>query len=252
MTANSYLGARNLLVAKIGDQSVRVETDRGVAAETVHLPLPARGAVGVPRLMSPATATALPLTGIKVVDLSRVLAGPLCGAVLGDLGADVIKVEHPERGDDTRDWGIAIAPGDTSYFYSFNRNKRSIAIDLGTPEGQDEARTLCVDADVVMENFKSGGMEKFGLGYETLKRDNPGLVYCAISGYDRRGAEAARPGYDLVLQGESGIMSINGERGRPPLKFGIAAVDLFTGMYAAQGILAALFEREQHRRRPSH
>lgn len=187
----------------------------------------------------------LPLSGMLIVDLSRVLAGPLSAMVLGDLGADVIKVEHPLRGDDTRDWGIQIAPGDTSYYYSFNRNKRSIALDLSTRSGRDEALALCAKADVVIENFKDGGMEKFGLGYETLRQLNPKLIYCAISGYDRHGPEASRPGYDLVIQGESGLMSINGEAGRPPLKFGVAAVDLFTGMYAAQGILAALFDRSR-------
>lgn len=185
----------------------------------------------------------LPLAGVVIVDLSRVLAGPLSAMVLGDLGADVIKVEHPDRGDDTRDWGIQISPNDTSYYYSFNRNKRSIALDLATESGREAVRTLCARADVVVENFKAGGMEKFGLGYETLRQLNPGLIYCAISGYDRKGPEAARPGYDLVIQGESGLMSINGEAGRPPLKFGVAAVDIFTGMYAAQGILAALYER---------
>lgn len=187
----------------------------------------------------------LPLKGVLVLDLSRVLAGPMSTMVLGDLGADVIKVEHPERGDDTRDWGIQVAPKDTSYYLSFNRNKRSIAVDLADESSRDEVRSLCARADVLVENFKAGGMERFGLGYEDLRRINPRLIYCAISGYDRHGPEAARPGYDLVIQGESGIMSINGEAGQKPLKFGVAAVDLFTGMYAAQAILAALFERER-------
>ena len=186
--------------------------------------------------------TDLPLSGVKVLDLSRVLAGPLSTMVLADLGADVIKVEHPERGDDTRDWGMQIAPGETTYFHGFNRNKRSIAVDMGTAEGVETIRQLAGQCDVVVENFKSGGMERFGLGYEDLKTLNPRLVYCAIAGYDRAGPEAARPGYDLVIQGESGLMGINGEAGRPPLKFGIAAVDLFTGMYAAQAVLAALFK----------
>lgn len=187
----------------------------------------------------------LPLKGVVVLDLSRVLAGPLSTMVLGDLGADVIKIEHPERGDDTRDWGIPVAPKDTSYYLSFNRNKRSIAIDLTSEAGQETVRALCAQADVLVENFKAGGMEKFGLGYEALRQINPRLIYCAISGYDRKGPEAARPGYDLVIQGESGIMSINGEAGQQPLKFGVAAVDMFTGMYAAQAILAALFERQR-------
>jgi crotonobetainyl-CoA:carnitine CoA-transferase CaiB-like acyl-CoA transferase len=187
--------------------------------------------------------TELPLSGVKVIDLSRVLAAPLSTMLLADLGADVIKVEHPDRGDDTRDWGIEIAPGDTSYYYAFNRNKRSICIDLTTPEGQQAVRELIVDAGVVVENFKAGGMEKFGLGYEALRKLRPDLIYCAISGYDRSGPEASRPGYDLVIQGESGLMSINGEADQAPVKFGVAAVDLFTGMFAAQGILAALFDR---------
>lgn len=187
----------------------------------------------------------LPLSNVVVVDLSRVLAGPLSSMVLGDLGADVIKVEHPLRGDDTRDWGIQISPGNTSYYYSFNRNKRSIALDLTTDEGREAVRTLCAKADIIVENFKAGGMEKFGLGYDTLKQLNPRLIYCAISGYDRYGSEGPRPGYDLVIQGESGLMAINGEAEQAPLKFGVAAVDLFTGMYAAQAILGALYERER-------
>lgn len=184
----------------------------------------------------------LPLAGVKVVELSRVLAGPLAAMVLADLGAEVVKVEHPERGDDTRDWGIRIGRTETTYYNAFNRNKKSVTLDLGSPEGQAVARELIADADIVIENFRQGGMEKFGLGYDSLKALNPRLVYCAIAGYDRAGAEAARPGYDLVVQGESGLMSINGEPGRPPLKFGVAVVDMFTGMYAAQAVLAALFQ----------
>ena len=160
--------------------------------------------------------------------------------ILGDLGAEVIKVEHPGRGDDTRDWGMRIGKTETSYYYAFNRNKRSLTLDLSTPEGQAEVKKLAKDADVVVENFRNGGMEKFGLDYETLRKINPKLVYCAIAGYDRFGPEADRPGYDLVVQGESGLMSINGEEGRPRLKFGVAVVDMFTGMYAAQTIIAAL------------
>jgi crotonobetainyl-CoA:carnitine CoA-transferase CaiB-like acyl-CoA transferase len=182
----------------------------------------------------------LPLDGIRILDLSRVLAGPLCTQVLGDLGADVIKVEHPARGDDTRDWGIRIGKSETSYYYAFNRNKRSVTLDLSTAEGVEHVKTLARDADVVVENFRNGGMEKFGLDYETLRKINPKLIYCAIAGYDRYGPEADRPGYDLVVQGESGLMSINGEEGRPRLKFGVAVVDMFTGMYAAQAIIAAL------------
>lgn len=184
----------------------------------------------------------LPLDGVKVIDFSRVLAGPLASMVLADLGADVIKVEHPERGDDTRDWGLPLAPHDTTYFYSFNRNKRSVTLDLTTPTGQAQARALVAEADIVVENFRPGVMERFGLGFEALAAVNPKLVYCAISGYDRYGPEKDRPGYDLVIQGESGLMSINGDPDGPALKFGIAAVDIFTGMSAAQAVLAALYQ----------
>jgi crotonobetainyl-CoA:carnitine CoA-transferase CaiB-like acyl-CoA transferase len=187
----------------------------------------------------------LPLSGVRVLDLSRVLAGPWCGMVLGDLGAEVIKVEHPKRGDDTRDWGLRIGSTETAYFNSVNRNKRSVSLDMQTAEGQQITRDLAQKSDVVIQNFKFGGIEKLGLGYEQLKQDHEDLVYCSISGYDRTGPEAARPGYDLVVQGEAGLMALNGEASQPPLKFGIAAVDMFTGMYSAQAILAALFERQR-------
>ncbi|CAN7239974.1 CaiB/BaiF CoA transferase family protein [Devosia sp. LjRoot3] len=187
----------------------------------------------------------LPLLGVKVLDLSRVLAGPLSAMVLGDLGADVIKVERPGRGDDTRDWGLPLAAGDTTYFYGFNRNKRSITLDLASESDRQSLLQLVKEADVLVENFKAGDMERFGLGYDHLSTINPRLIYCAVAGYDRQGPEAARPGYDLVIQGESGLMSINGEADGPPLKLGIAAVDLFTGMSAAQAMLAALFQAQR-------
>lgn len=186
----------------------------------------------------------LPLSGVKVLDLSRVLAGPLAAMTLGDLGAQVIKIEHPVRGDDTRDWGVPIAPGDTTYFYGFNRNKQSLACDLATSAGQERVLKLVDQADVVIENFKAGGMDSFGLSAAALRERNPTLIHCAISGYDRLGDEGARPGYDLLVQGEAGLMSFNGEAEGPPLKFGIAVVDLMTGMYAAQAILAALYQRQ--------
>ena len=189
--------------------------------------------------------SALPLAGVRVLDLSRVLAGPWCGMVLGDLGAEVIKVEHPARGDDTRDWGLRVGSTQTSYFNSVNRNKRSVSLDLQTAEGQRIARELAAQCDVVIQNFKFGGAEKLGLGYEQLKREHGDLIYCSISGYDRTGPEAARPGYDLLVQGEAGLMALNGEADQPPLKFGVAVVDLFTGMYSAQAVLAALFERQK-------
>lgn len=189
--------------------------------------------------------SSLPLAGIRVLDLSRVLAGPWCGMVLGDLGADVIKVEHPVRGDDTRDWGLKTGPTNTSYFDSVNRNKRSIGVDLIHPEGLAFVKALARESDVLIQNFKVGGADKLGLGYDQLKLDNPRLIYCSISGYASDGPEATRPGYDLVVQGEAGLMAMNGEANQPPLKFGIAAVDLFTGQYAAQAVLAALFARER-------
>jgi len=188
---------------------------------------------------------ALPLAGVRVLDLSRILAGPWCGMVLADFGAEVIKVEHPVRGDDTRDWGLRVGNTETAYFNSVNRNKRSVAIDLQTAEGQEIVRELVKKCDVLIQNFKFGGIDKLGLGYEALREINPGLVYCSISGYDRTGPEAARPGYDLVVQGEAGLMALNGEEGQGPLKFGVAAVDMFTGMYSAQAILAALFDRHR-------
>ena len=190
-------------------------------------------------------ARPLPLDGIRVLDLSRVLAGPWSAMCLGDLGAEVIKVEHPERGDDTRDWGLRTGPSNTSYFDAANRNKRSITLDLATPEGLAVARDLARTCDVVVQNFKTGGADRLGLGYAILSAENPRLIYCSISGYASDGPEATRPGYDIVVQGEAGLMALNGEAERPPLKFGLAAVDLFTGQYAAQGVLAALFERER-------
>jgi crotonobetainyl-CoA:carnitine CoA-transferase CaiB-like acyl-CoA transferase len=191
------------------------------------------------------TSPGLPLAGVRVLDFSRVLAGPLCAQVLGDFGADVVKIEHPTRGDDTRDWGIRVGETETTYFNSMNRNKRSITLDLATPEGQATARELIAKADVLVQNFKTGGMEKMGLGYEQLREINPRLVYCSVTGYNRGGPEAKRPGYDLVIQGQAGIMAMNGEEGQGPLKFGIAAVDLMTGMCSAQAVMAALYQREK-------
>ena len=185
----------------------------------------------------------LPLAGVRVLDLSRVFAGPLCGMVLADFGAEVVKVEHPGRGDDTRDWGIRIGKTETTYYNSMNRNKRSVTIDLQSPEGLKIIHDLLPQFDVVIHNFKTGGAEKLGLGYEQLKAIRPDLIYCAVAGYNSSGPEAARPGYDLVIQGEAGLMALNGEANTPPLKFGVAVVDLMTGMYAAQAILAALYRR---------
>ena len=186
-----------------------------------------------------------PLEGVRVLDLSRVFAGPLCGQVLADFGAEVVKVEHPDRGDDTRDWGMRIGKTETTYYNSMNRNKRSITVDLQTPEGQKLIHDLLPQFDVVIQNFKTGGAEKLGLGYAQLKALKPDLIYCSVAGYNSSGPEAKRPGYDLVIQGEAGLMAINGEAHQPPLKFGVAVVDMMTGMYAAQAVLAALFRRER-------
>jgi len=192
-----------------------------------------------------AYTSSLPLSGIRVLDLSRVFAGPWCGMVLGDFGAEVIKVEHPMRGDDTRDWSIRVGNTETAYYNSVNRNKRSVTVDLQKPEGQRIVCDLVKQCDVLIHNFKFGGLDKLGLGYESIKSIKSDIIYCSISGYDRTGSEAARPGYDLVVQGEAGLMGLNGEASQPPLKFGIAVVDMFTGMYSAQAILAALFERNR-------
>ncbi|MES2262646.1 MAG: CaiB/BaiF CoA-transferase family protein [Pseudomonadota bacterium] len=194
------------------------------------------------------------LAGIKVLDLSRVLAGPLAGQVLGDLGADVIKVERPEQGDDTRAWGPPyLKDGDgndtdvAAYFLCANRNKRSVAIDIAQPEGQALVRQLALRADVVLENFKVGGLAQYGLDAASLMALNPRLVYCSITGFGQDGPYAARAGYDFLIQGMGGLMSItgaaDGEPGGGPQKVGVALTDVMTGLYAAIAVQAALFER---------
>jgi crotonobetainyl-CoA:carnitine CoA-transferase CaiB-like acyl-CoA transferase len=187
----------------------------------------------------------LPLEGVKVLDLSRVLAGPYATMVLADLGADVVKVEHPERGDDTRQWGPPFAGGESAYFLSVNRNKRSIGVDLKDAEGLERVKALAADADVVIENMRRGALEKFGLGYETLKERNPGLVYCSITGFGP-GKDEERPGYDFLIQARAGIMGITGfpEPDGEPTKVGVAIADIVCGMYAATAILASLCRRE--------
>lgn len=187
-----------------------------------------------------------PLSGIRVIELARVLAGPWAGQMLADLGADVIKVENPEGGDDTRAWGPPFVEGadgenlSAAYYHSTNRNKRSIAVDLKTKEGQETVRRLCASADVVIENFKRGGLEKYGLDYESLKAINPKLVYCSITGFGQNGPYADFAGYDYIVQGMSGFMSITGERDGEPMKAGVAIADIFTGIYAVTAIQAAL------------
>ncbi|MDA0240453.1 MAG: CaiB/BaiF CoA-transferase family protein [Proteobacteria bacterium] len=192
-----------------------------------------------------------PLDGLRVFDLTRVLAGPSCTQILGDLGADVIKVERPGAGDDTRKFGPPfVTDGDgketteSGYFLSANRNKRSITLDLTSPEGQDLARDLIATCDILVENFKFGNLEKYGLGYEQLHKDNPGLVYCSITGFGHSGPKAERPGYDFLIQGMGGFMSITGEPDGEPQKAGVPIADLMAGMWAAVSINAALRHRE--------
>jgi crotonobetainyl-CoA:carnitine CoA-transferase CaiB-like acyl-CoA transferase len=187
-----------------------------------------------------------PLSGIRVIELARVLAGPWAGQMLADLGADVIKVENPDGGDDTRHWGPPFVEGkdgenlSAAYYHSANRGKRSITSDLKSAEGQDLVRRLVMTADVVIENFKLGGLTKYGLDYESLRKINPKLVYCSITGFGQTGPYADFAGYDYIVQGMSGFMSITGEADGQPMKAGVAIADVFTGIYAVAAIEAAL------------
>ncbi|HYJ51591.1 MAG TPA: CaiB/BaiF CoA-transferase family protein [Allosphingosinicella sp.] len=186
-----------------------------------------------------------PLAGLKVVELARILAGPWAGQLLADLGAEVIKVERPDGGDDTRSWGPPFAPdGAAAYFHACNRGKTSVAIDIASAEGQEQVRALVREADVLIENFKVGGLAAYGLDHESLRVVNPRLIYCSITGFGQDGPYAARPGYDFIVQGMGGIMDLTGEPGGKPQKTGVAYADLFSGMYAATAILAALRGRE--------
>jgi crotonobetainyl-CoA:carnitine CoA-transferase CaiB-like acyl-CoA transferase len=196
--------------------------------------------------------TAGPLNGITVLDLSRVLAGPSCTQMLGDLGADIIKVERPGVGDETRTWGppfLRDASGaetsESGYYLSANRNKRSVTINFARPEGAALVRRLLAHADVLVENFKVGGLAEYGLAYAQLRGDFPRLVYCSITGYGQDGPYAARPGYDLMAQGAGGIMSVTGEADGPPVKVGVAVNDVISGLYAAVAILSALRHRDR-------
>lgn len=189
-----------------------------------------------------------PLAGVRVLDLSRVLAGPLCTMVLGDLGADVLKVERPGAGDDTRTWGPPWADGadgrESAYYLCVNRNKRSVAIDLKADEGRDLVRRLARGADVVVENFAPGMLDGWGLGYDALAAENPRLVFCSITGYGSDGPEAGRPGYDFAVQARAGWMAVTGDPSGAPTKAGVAIVDVLTGQNAAIAVLAALRERD--------
>ncbi|TPI15039.1 CaiB/BaiF CoA-transferase family protein [Mesorhizobium sp. B4-1-1] len=195
--------------------------------------------------------TAPPLKGIRVIELARILAGPWAGQLLADLGADVIKVESPDGGDDTRKWGppfVMSHDGENlsaAYYHACNRGKRSIAVDFSKPEGAETLRRLIATADVLIENFKLGGLKKYGLDYESLKAINPRLVYCSITGFGQNGPYAPRAGYDFIIQAMAGMMSITGEPGREPQKAGVAISDLFTGLYSVVAIQAALRHAEK-------
>ncbi len=192
-----------------------------------------------------------PLEGIRILDLTRALAGPYCTMMLGDLGADVIKVERPGRGDESRGWGPPFVgdpygpyPGESAYFIAANRNKRSITVNLKSPEGQEIVRRLAASSDAFVENYRTGVLDRMGLGYDDLYATNPRLVYCSISGYGRTGPYAERPGYDFVIQAEGGFMGITGPEEGPPYRVGVPIVDIATGMFAATAILAALRARD--------
>ncbi len=191
-----------------------------------------------------------PLKGIRVLELARILAGPWIGQTLADLGADVIKVESP-AGDDTRTWGPPFVEGedgeklDAAYFHASNRGKRSVVLDFTTEEGQEAVRRLVAQSDVLLENFKVGGLEKYGLDYESLKKVNPRLIYCSVTGFGQDGPYAHRAGYDYIVQGMSGIMDLTGEPDREPQKIGVAFADIFTGLYGVIAVQAALAQRER-------
>jgi crotonobetainyl-CoA:carnitine CoA-transferase CaiB-like acyl-CoA transferase len=189
------------------------------------------------------TTQKLPLDGIRVLDLSRVLAGPWTTMSLADLGAEVWKIENIKGGDDTRAWSVPNYKGVSTYFLCANRGKHSIALDLKSPDGREIVLALAAKADVVVENFRAGTVERLGIGYDDVKALNPGVVYCSISGYGQTGPERDRPGYDFVMQAESGLMSITGEVDGPPNRLGVAFTDVVAGMVATQSVLAALYQR---------
>ncbi|PHP67632.1 CoA transferase [Zhengella mangrovi] len=192
-----------------------------------------------------------PLKGIRVIELARILAGPWAGQLLADLGADVIKIEKPGDGDDTRYWGPPFVTGadgqnlSAAYYHSANRGKRSVAIDIATPDGAETVRELIASADVLIENFKVGGLKKYGLDHDSVKALNPRLVYCSITGFGQTGPYAPRAGYDFIIQAMAGMMSITGEPGREPQKAGVAISDIFTGLYSVIAIQAALRHAEK-------
>jgi crotonobetainyl-CoA:carnitine CoA-transferase CaiB-like acyl-CoA transferase len=197
--------------------------------------------------MSNAPMPSGPLRGLRVFDLTRVLAGPTCAQMLGDLGAEVIKIEKPGSGDDTRGFAPPFLPGsrESAYFAGVNRNKRSVTLDIAQPEGQALAHRLLAQCDILVENFKAGGLARYGLGWEQVRGAHPGLIYCSITGFGQTGPYAARPGYDSLVQAMGGVMSLTGEPDGMPQKVGIPVADIFAGLYGCIGILAALRHRER-------
>jgi crotonobetainyl-CoA:carnitine CoA-transferase CaiB-like acyl-CoA transferase len=187
--------------------------------------------------------TDAPLTGVTIVDLTRVLSGPYCTMLAGDMGARVIKIEHPVHGDDTRAWGPPFSGGESAYFLSVNRNKESVAIDFKTPAGRAVLEALIDRADVLVENFRPGTLEKIGLGYETLAAHHPRLIYVSVSGFGLTGPRRGEAGYDAVIQAEGGLMAVTGMPEGPPVRLGVAISDLAAGMFAFQGLLLALIAR---------
>ena len=194
---------------------------------------------------TPAPLTDGPLTGLTVLDLTRVLSGPYCTMMLGDMGARVIKVEQPGKGDDTRGWGPPFQNGESSYFLSVNRNKESMTLNFKHPDGRKVLDRLIADADVIVENFRPGALARQGLDYETVSATHPQLVYCSISGFGQTGPRRAEPGYDAVMQGEGGLMSITGPNEGTPYRLGVAIADIVSGMFAAYGVAMGLLARER-------
>lgn len=186
-----------------------------------------------------------PLSGTRVVDLTRALAGPYCTLLLGDMGADVIKIEQPGTGDETRQWGPPFIAGESSYFMSVNRNKRSVTLDLKSNQGLDALRRLTASADVLVENFRPGTMERLGLGYDQASQLNPSLIFCSVSGFGQTGPRARQPAYDAILQGMGGIQFLSGEQDGGPTRVGVPIADISAGMFAAYAVVSALYWRER-------
>src|SRR3954469_24753854 len=216
-----------------------------------HARTPAKSAPGLVRAATGGVLMPGPLTGLRVLELARILAGPWAGQILADLGADVVKVERKGAGDDTRGWGPPFVEGTdgkhigSAYFHAANRGKRSIELDFEHDEGKRLVKKLAAKSDVLIENFKVGGLAKFGLDYQSLKADCPRLIYCSVTGFGQDGPYAKRAGYDLMAQGIGGMMALTGMRDGPPTRVGVAISDIFTGVYSVVGILAALEQRQR-------